>query len=65
MKTKHPIYFLLILSGAMLMASGDSLLRREFASGLGIIILMYGIYKTSQGYNHKEPGDTNEAEQGR
>lgn len=57
MKTKHTIYFLLILTGALLMASGDFLLRREYSFSLGIILLMFGVYKASQSWNHlEEPG---------
>lgn len=53
MKTNHTIYFLLILSGALLMASADRLLRKEYAYSLGIVLLMFGIYKTSRSWNEK------------
>lgn len=65
MKTKHTFYFLLILAGALLMASGDNLLRSEYASSLGIVILMYGVYKTSKGWNTKGvKGNDDEAKEG-
>lgn len=48
MKTKHAFYFLLILLGSGLMASGDRLLRKEYAFALGIILLMFAVYKTSR-----------------
>ncbi len=48
MKTKHTFYFLLILLGAALMASGDSLLRKEYAFSLGIVLLMFGVYSASR-----------------
>jgi disulfide bond formation protein DsbB len=54
MKTNHTFYFLLILAGAVLMASDDRLLRREYAYSLGIIMLMFGIYRTSKSWNRKE-----------
>ncbi len=51
MKTKHTFYFLLILLGAILMASDDLLLRKEYAFSLGIIFLMFGVYCTSRSWN--------------
>lgn len=51
MKTKHTFYFLLILTGALLMASEDMIMRKEYAFSLGIILLMYGVYATSRSWN--------------
>jgi len=50
MKTKHSIYFLLILLGAALMASGDRLIRKEYALSIGISLLMFCIYKVSRSW---------------
>ena len=50
MKTKRTIYFLLLLSGAIIMASGDFLMQQEYAMALGIVLLMYGIYKISSSW---------------
>lgn len=59
MKTKHTFYFLLILIGALLLATGDKLLRREYAMSLGVCLLMLGIYKVSQGWNQSQSGGDN------
>ncbi|MGB5227046.1 MAG: hypothetical protein WBN55_02215 [Eudoraea sp.] len=48
MKTNRIIYFLLIIAGAIIMATGDQLVRKEYAMCLGIILLMFGIYKSSK-----------------
>lgn len=54
MKTKQTIYLLLILGGAAILASGEQYIRQEYAFSIGIVLLMFGIYKTSQLYNHTE-----------
>jgi len=48
MKTNRIIYFLLIIAGAIIMATGDQLVKKEYAMCVGIILLMYGIYKSSK-----------------
>ena len=48
MKTKQTIYLLLILMGAAVMAGGEQIVRKEYAYIIGLILLMFGIYKTSQ-----------------
>ncbi len=48
MKTNRIIYFLLIMAGAIIMATGDQLVKKEYAMCVGIILLMYGIYKSSK-----------------
>lgn len=47
MKIKQIIYFILIVAGATIMAFGDSFVVKEYALAIGIILLMFGIYKTS------------------
>lgn len=47
MKTKRTIYFVLIIAGALLMAIGDRFIRKEYAMSVGIVLLMFGIYKSS------------------
>ena len=54
-------FLLLILLGAVLLASGEQFLRKEYAFSVGIILLMFGIYKTSQAYN--QPSGENEEPQ--
>ena len=62
MKIKRIIYFILIVSGAIVMAFGDSFVVKEYALAIGIIILMFGIYKTSTSWKDKndESTDLNE-----
>lgn len=47
MKIKQIIYFLLIVIGALIMAFGPQFVEKEYALALGIIFLMFGIYKVS------------------
>ncbi len=54
MKTKQIIYFLLIIFGAILMGFGNAFIRKEYALALGIIILMFGVYKTSTSWKNLE-----------
>jgi hypothetical protein len=61
MKTIHTFYFLLILTGALLMATGDRLMRREYAFSLGLVILMFGVYKTSKSWKQREVNGTDDA----
>ncbi|TDQ29294.1 hypothetical protein [Zeaxanthinibacter enoshimensis] len=55
MKIKGIINFLLIAAGACLLASGNSLLKNEYAMSIGIILLMLGIYRASRGWNSERP----------
>ena len=48
MKIKQTIYLLLILMGAAVMAGGEQIVRKEYAYSIGLILLMFGIYKTTQ-----------------
>ncbi|MCW5515879.1 hypothetical protein [Muriicola sp. Z0-33] len=54
MKTKRSIYFLLIVIGAAIMGIGDYWITKEYALSIGIVLLMFGIYKTSQLWNKEE-----------
>jgi hypothetical protein len=54
MKTKQIIYFLFILFGAVLMGFGDAYMRKEYALAFGIVILMFGVYKTSTSWKNLE-----------
>tara|TARA_R110002051_G_scaffold185003_1_gene254260 strand:+ start:9598 stop:9786 length:189 start_codon:yes stop_codon:yes gene_type:complete len=58
MKIKRIIYFILIVSGAIVMAFGDSFVVKEYALAIGIIILMFGIYKTSTSWKDKNDEST-------
>ena len=59
MKIKQIIYFLLIVSGAIFMAFADSFKEKEYGLAIGIILLMFGIYKMSTSYkeNNNESTD--------
>ncbi|MGB5822364.1 MAG: hypothetical protein WBG90_22970 [Saonia sp.] len=48
MKTKQIIYFALIIVGAVVMGFGDTFLKKEYALCIGIVLLMFGIYKSTQ-----------------
>ncbi len=36
------------MAGAIIMATGDQLVKKEYAMCVGIILLMFGIYKSSK-----------------
>ncbi|MEM7381690.1 MAG: hypothetical protein AAF361_10905 [Bacteroidota bacterium] len=61
MKTKQTIYFLLIIVGAVIMATGNRWMQKEYALSLGIVLLMFGIYKSSQSWGRS--GNDNNTEE--
>lgn len=60
MKTKRIIYFLLIITGALIMGVGESYMQKEYALSIGIVLLMFGIYKSTQIWSNGNDGETNE-----
>lgn len=50
MKTKQIIYVLFMIIGALIMSFGPTYVEKEYALAIGIIFLMFGIYKTSNLY---------------
>ncbi len=54
MKIKPFIYLLAIIAGALLMGMGERLMRQEYAMCLGIILIMFGIYKTSVSWGNED-----------
>lgn len=48
MKTKRIIYFTLLIVGALIMGFGDNFIKKEYALSIGIVLLMFGIYKSTQ-----------------
>ncbi len=54
MKIKPFIYLLLILAGALLLGWGDRLMQQEYALCLGIVLIMFGLYKTSVSWGSGE-----------
>jgi hypothetical protein len=59
MKIKPLIYLLLIIAGGVLIGFGDRIMLKEYAMIIGIVLIMFGIYKTSAGYtgSEKKNGD--------
>lgn len=55
MKTKRIIYFTMILTGAIIMAAGENLMQKEYALCIGIVLLMFGIYKSTQIWQPPNP----------
>ena len=48
MKTKRTFYLVLILAGAVIAGLGDFIMHEEYALSIGIVLLMFGLYKTTQ-----------------
>lgn len=48
MKIKRTIYLILIVIGALMAGFGARFMEEEFALMLGFVLLMFGIYKTTQ-----------------
>tara|TARA_R110000868_G_scaffold403147_1_gene680067 strand:+ start:11063 stop:11245 length:183 start_codon:yes stop_codon:yes gene_type:complete len=59
MKIKQFIYFILIILGALIMGFGSSYFEKEYALAVGIIFLMFGVYKVSTSWTatNVEPKD--------
>lgn len=60
MKTKRIIYFLLIITGAVVMGAGENYMEKEYALCIGIVLLMFGIYKSTQIWGDQNNGNTTE-----
>ncbi|WP_297797097.1 hypothetical protein [uncultured Eudoraea sp.] len=58
MKTNRIIYFLLIIIGATIMATGDQWIQKEYSMSIGIVLLMFGIYKSSKVWSNAEEHNT-------
>ncbi|PXX23039.1 hypothetical protein [Arenibacter sp. ARW7G5Y1] len=48
MKTKRTFYLVLILVGAVISGLGDQYMEGEYALSIGIVLLMFGLYRTTQ-----------------
>ena len=55
MKIKPLIYFLLIITGGILVGFGGRIMLKEYAMIIGIILIMFGIYKTSVSWTKEKP----------
>lgn len=47
MKTKRTIYFILIVCGAMMAGFGNRFMSKEVALSIGMVVLLFGIYKST------------------
>ena len=54
MKIKPFIYFLLIITGGILIGFGGRIMLKEYAMIVGIVLIMFGIYKTSVSWTKDE-----------
>ena len=64
---KQTIYLLLILLGAIIGGIGHWILMEEYAMMIGIVLLMFGLYKTTQLWSsnrEEENGENNEDDDG-
>jgi len=57
MKTKRTFYLVLILVGAVIAGLGDHIMQEEYALSIGIVLLMFGLYKTTQLWSIDHYGD--------
>lgn len=58
MKIKGGIYFILALAGVVVLVFGTDLMPREYALSIGIVLLMFGLYKISTSW---QKDDSDEA----
>jgi hypothetical protein len=58
MKIKAGIYFVLALAGIAAIVGGEKILRKEYAQSIGIVLLMYSLYKISRSWSG--PGNKDE-----
>ena len=57
MKIKGGIYFVLIIAGLITMFFGDQMMRKEYALAIGIVLLMFGLYKVSRSWQRDQSDD--------
>ncbi len=48
---------MLIIVGAVIAGLGDSIMEEEYALSIGIVLLMFGLYKTTQLWSMDHYGD--------
>ena len=53
MKIKAWIYFILIITGIIILSTGKQFMPEEYALSLGFILLMFGLYKVSVSWNRR------------
>ncbi|HLT50572.1 MAG TPA: hypothetical protein VKZ93_01375 [Arenibacter sp.] len=60
MKIKRTIYLVLILVGAVIGGVGHWVLMEEYAMMIGIVLLMFGLYKTTQLWSSGQADESGE-----
>lgn len=63
MKIKRTIYLLLILAGALIGGIGHWVLKEEYAMMIGIVLLMFGLYKTTRLWSGDQEDDNGKNEE--
>ncbi len=63
MKTKRTIYFLCIVLGALFVGVGDHYFPKEYVLSIGLVLMMFGLYKSTQVWNNDR--DQSEEENGK
>ncbi|MCM4168959.1 hypothetical protein DHD08_14830 [Arenibacter sp. H213] len=48
MKIKRTIYLVLVIIGGLIAGYGDKFMEEEFALMIGFVLLMFGLYKSTQ-----------------
>ncbi|MDO6604879.1 hypothetical protein [Arenibacter palladensis] len=64
MKTKRTFYLVLIIVGAAIAGLGDLIMHEEYALSIGIVLLMFGLYKTTQLWSIDQQGDQENDKEG-
>jgi len=62
MKTNRTIYLLLIIVGAVVMSMADKFPQKEYGLIAGLVLLMFGIYKTSRSWSQNREDTFKEEE---
>ena len=57
MKIKGAIYFAIAVAGAIFLGFGENFMPRAYALSVGIVLLMFGLYKISSSWQR---GDSND-----
>ena len=64
MKTKRTFYLVLIIVGPAIAGLGDLIMHEEYALSIGIVLLMFGLYKTTQLWSIDQQGDQENDKEG-
>lgn len=56
MKIKRVVIFGIIVLGALIMGFGGEFMQDEYAQAIGIVLMMFGLYKTTQVWSNENYG---------